>query len=137
MDIDDDLRAQRTALILGSPEMLTEQERKSGEYDGMSILSLFKIDGLVMSNWDTILRMLRAFEGKSGKFTIDVDDAEDVEEISDPDRIVAEYISSAVRGIGLPIWNEQLTRLHDKFVGQSQQFADNVKALYKYFNDRA
>ena len=137
MDIDDDLRAQRTALILGSPEMLTEQERKSGEYDGMSILSLFKIDGLVMSNWDTILRMLRAFEGKSGKFTIDVDDAEDVEEISDPDRIVAKYISSAVRGIGLPIWNEQLTRLHDKFGGQSQQFADNVKALYKYFNDRA
>ena len=136
MDIDDDLRAQRTALIIGFPEMLTEQEKTSGEYDGMSILKLFKNDSLIMSNWDIILRMLRAFEGKNGKYTSDEDDTQDIDSITDPDRIVAGYMRSAVRGIGLPIWNEQLTRLHDKYISQSQPFADNVKALYKCFNDR-
>ena len=136
MDIDDDLRAQRTALIIGFPEMLTEQEKTSGEYDGMSILKLFKNDSLIMSNWDIILRMLRAFEGKNGKYTNDEDDTQDIDSITDPDRIVAGYMRSAVRGIGLPIWNEQLTRLHDKYISQSQPFADNVKALYKCFNDR-
>ena len=136
MDIDDDLRAQRTALIIGFPEMLTEQEKTSGEYDGMFILKLFKNDSLIMSNWDIILRMLRAFEGKNGKYTSDEDDTQDIDSITDPDRIVAGYMRSAVRGIGLPIWNEQLTRLHDKYISQSQPFADNVKALYKCFNDR-
>ena len=136
MDIDDDLRAQRTALIIGFPEMLTEQEKTSGEYDGMSILKLFKNDSLIMSNWDIILRMLRAFEGKNGKYTSDEDDTQDIDSITDPDRIVAGYMRSAVRGIGLPIWNEQLTRLHDKYISQSQPFADNVKALYKCFNYR-
>ena len=137
MDIDDDLRAQRTALILGSPEMITEQERKSGEYDGTSILNLFQNDSLVMINWDIIVRMLRAFEGKSGKYTSDEDDARDLEAIPDPDLIVAKYINSAVRGIGLSTWNEQLTRLHDKYVKVSQPFADNVKALFKCFNGKA
>ena len=75
-------------------------------------------------------------EGKNGKYTNDEDDTQDIDSITDPDRIVAGYMRSAVRGIGLPIWNEQLTRLHDKYISQSQPFADNVKALYKCFNDR-